>query len=233
MHADLEKVWNLWLKEQLRDALLTEWRGLHDAVKKLEVELTSSGERADAAVAHRDELAAEERRLNLKLDSYQKRVARAKKSIETGTASDYRAAQMQADQCAVIIDEVETELLELMERLEDANAKADAALSGKAHLAHRLEAAKKKHDERLPLLKPEFEDATAVRDAAREGIWRDQLSRYDMLRKKKFSAFASGKDQTCHGCHSGMDGTKYSTLQRDVEVVVCRHCGRFLYIPEP
>lgn len=232
MHPEVEKVWALWEKEQARDVLLSEWRGLHEAKKKLAEEVEAAAAKTADSTAARDAIAADEKQLNRKLESYQKRLARAKKSIDTGTASDFRLAQAQVEQCTAIIDEVETELLEVMEQLEDAQELEKRAQNGEAHLRHRLEAAEKKHDERLPTLKPEFEGATSVRDAAREGLWRDSLSRYDMLRKKKLAVFAYGDGATCSGCHSGMDGTRYSTLHRDVELVTCRHCGRFLRMQE-
>ena len=232
MQPDVAKVWSLWDKEQARDGLLSEWRALHQATKTLQAELTAAEHKTASSAEAREGLQAEERRLNRKLESYQTRAGRAKKSIEIGMASDYRAAMMQAEQCSLIADEVETELLELMERIDEAQTTEERAKAAQAHLVHRLESATSKHDTRLPILKPEFEEATERRDAAREGIWRDLLSRYDMLRTKKVSVFAKVKDQTCGGCHCSMDGLRYSALQRDTEVVYCRHCGRFLRMAE-
>ena len=230
MHPDTEKLFALWQREVARDRLLAEWRGLHDTHKDLVAQTEQKAQAASDAKAALDALKKRERDLNRKLETYQKRRDNAQRSIETGTASDFRAAEAQAKQCAEICDDTETELLELMEEIDAAEQASSAADDGRDHMQHRAQAAKTKLDERLPSLKPQFEEATQTRDAAREGIWRDQLSRYDALRKKKSACFATVSEMTCGGCHTKLDGQRYSNLTRDTEVVTCRHCGRFLVV---
>ncbi|MCP4809226.1 MAG: hypothetical protein GY913_12570 [Proteobacteria bacterium] len=233
MHPDIEKLYALWQREVTRDGLLSEWRGLHDAHKALEAELVEKLAAANLAQKKLGDLKQRERETNRKLETYQKRRDNAQRTIDTGTASDFRAAEAQVSQCGDICDQLETDVLELMEQIDAATTTFKGASDSRDHMAHRVEAAKTTLDERLPTLKPEFEDATAERDDARDGIWRDQIKRYDMLRKKKYACFATVEDMTCGGCHTKLDGQRYSNLTRDTEVVTCRHCGRFLVVPNP
>jgi predicted nucleic acid-binding Zn-ribbon protein len=232
MHDDAEKIWKLWGAEQARDKLLAEWRGLHADVDRLAKEHADSVERAVQAQAASDALRDEERSLNRRLETYQKRRDKAQKMIDEGTAPDFRAAQAQAEQCGSIVDDLETELLELMERMDQAATALKGAIDGRDHLAHRCEAARTRYQERLKVLKPEFEAATGARDLRRERVYKEHLGLYDRLRDKKMSVFGLVDSETCTACHVKLNGTLVSDLKRGAEVLTCPSCGRYLAMRE-
>ncbi len=228
MHADTESIWKLWQAELARDALLSEWRGLHADVDRLDKEHAASVERAEQAQAASAELRDQERALNRRLETYQKRRDKAQTMIDQGTAPDYLAAQAQAQQCGAIADDLETELLELMERMDAAATALKGAVDGRDHLAHRHRGAQTRYQERLIALKPQFEAATQRRDLLRERVHREFIGLYDRLRGKKMTVFGLVDTDTCTACHVKLNGTLVSDLRRGVAVLICPSCGRYL-----
>ena len=227
MHEDSLKVQALWKKEQVRDQLLAEWSRLNAAVKRLKDEQQAKADESATLEGQIADLRERERDANRRIERYTSRRAKAQKAIDTGTATDFGLAQEQVRKCTELLDEVETDLLELYEELES----ADAALSGvrKVHAqkGQLLAESEATRDARKPSLKTEFDAITSERDAARVGIWRDHLSRYDRLRAKKMAVMMPLAEKACGGCMVGIPGVQYSAHKRGAEVGICTQCGRF------
>lgn len=228
MHEQGLKLESLWRADQARDVLLRERAALTDAVSRNN---TARQEQERALASAEAALAAvreEERAVSRKLDTYTRHRDRARELIETGRAPDYHAAQAQMSQCAAIVDEEETKLLEIFERLEQATAARDGAKSALGLLGVRLAEAQSRLDARGPGLAEELATATALRDSAREGIEREWLARYDDLRRRGLSPIAPVRDGACTGCSVRMPSVELAEHRRGIALRFCRSCGRFL-----
>jgi predicted nucleic acid-binding Zn-ribbon protein len=228
MHEDGLKVYDLWKKEQVRDGLLAEWAKLNGAVKRFKDEQQAKADEAEALTSLQAALRERERDANRRNERYVGRRAKAQKAIDTGTATDFGLAQEQVAKCTDLLDDVDTELLELYEELENVETNIDAVQRVHAQKGQLLVAAETARTERKRSLKEEFDVATSERDAARPGVWRDHLGRYDRLRAKKLHPFAPLVDGNCGGCMVGIAGVDLSAHKRGAEVGICKHCGRFL-----
>lgn len=228
MHEDSLKVQALWTKEQVRDGLLAEWGRLNAEVKRLKDEQQAKADEVAALEQQIADLRERERDANRRSERYTSRRAKAQKAIDTGTATDFGLAQEQVRKCTELLDEVETELLELYDALETTETSLGSVQKVHAQKGQLLGQAEAARDARKPSLKTEFDAITAERDAARVGIWRDHLSRYDRLRSKKMSVMMPLADKACGGCMVGIPGVQLSAHKRGAEVGICTHCGRFL-----
>lgn len=228
MHEDALKLHELWRKDLARDKLLEESRGLKAKIADRSEAAEASAKKLSACTDNLARLKGKEREANRKAETYTKRRDAAQRSIDQGLATDYEAAEGQVRQCSEILDEVETQQLELMESIEEASELLKRTEMTLALNRSQAEAAQKAYDDRYPTLKAEFDQATAVRNAAREDIWKDLLQRYDELRKKRRPAFADIRDKSCTGCNVQINATDLSTHRRAAELVTCRQCGRLL-----
>jgi predicted nucleic acid-binding Zn-ribbon protein len=228
MHEDALKLYALWRLDVARDAFLQESRALKARIAAEEQALVEAAANQDAAEQALTAARELERELNRKVDSYTKRRDRAQKSIDTGVATDFHAAQRQVEQCAELLDGLETDLLEAMDGKEQAETTLERSTSVHGLVASRLAAAQKAYTDRRPALKVSFDAVTVERDAARGEVWRDQLSRYDGLRKKGWAAFARVRDGNCGGCNVRLNGVDLSAHRRAIEFVWCPNCGRAL-----
>lgn len=228
MHEYAMKVLELWKKEQVRDALLSEWSGLNGAVKRLKEEHDARTEELAALLAIQAGLKDRERDAARRTERYGKARDKAQKAIDTGTATDFGLALEQVRKCVELLDEVETESLEIMEEQESTDQAVGAVRRVLAQKVQLLAAAEAAREARKTSLKEAFDQATAERDAVRPDVWRDLLNRYDRLRAKKLSVFADVKDTQCQGCHVSIPGVDLSAHRRGAEVGICKNCGRFL-----
>ncbi|MCB9762328.1 MAG: hypothetical protein H6739_21195 [Alphaproteobacteria bacterium] len=228
MHEQGLKLEALWKQDQARDALLAEGEGLRVRVERTAAQLEEARAKAAAAREALDALQAEEARRSKRMATYEKRRDQAIRLIEEGRAPDFRVAQSQAEQCAAIVDEEETALLDLMEQIDAAQGSLEALTNGQQLLELRHREATEAREARAPGLADALAGATAERDAAREGIFRENLSRYDILRRKGVTPFADVRGDACTGCQVGINAIARSEHRRGVALVHCRHCGRFL-----
>ncbi|MCB9741157.1 MAG: hypothetical protein H6740_00850 [Alphaproteobacteria bacterium] len=228
MHEQVLKLQALWRKEQARNALLDERSGLEQKLSRA----GTTREEAEATLTERQarlvQLREDERAHTKRMETYIKHRDRAQEAIDTGTAPDYRIAQTQVERCAAIVDEEETFLLELFEEIEAAEAAVQGAINARDAAALRAREAQGALDARLPGLEAELVEATAERDAAREGIYRPELERYGRLVGRSLEPFADIRDSTCLGCNMKVNAVDLSEHRRAAAVVSCRHCGRFL-----
>ena len=228
MHEDGLKVYDLWKKEQVRDALLAEWAKLNGVVKRLKDEQQAKADEIEALTGLQAALRERERDANRRNERYVGRRAKAQKAIDTGTATDFGLAQEQVSKCTDLLDAVDTELLELYEELESVDTNIEAVRRVHAQKGQLLEAAEAARTARKTPLKQEFDAITAERDAARLPVWRDHLARYDRLRAKKLQPFGPLVEGACGGCMVGIPGVELSSHKRGADVGICKQCGRFL-----
>jgi predicted nucleic acid-binding Zn-ribbon protein len=228
MLQELEDLNALWTHEQVRDALLEDYQQLKAAVAAAEQGAQAADQRAQEAAAALAALRDREKDLNRKLETASKRRDKTRLIIDNGQYTDYGVATSQLDRTLEQIDELETELLEVMEALEEA-AGARARADNLAGLAHtKLAEARAKLETRTPEIRAALDEVTPLRDGARELLSHHTRSRYDALRARKKVPLADVRGGSCVACHVKLNATQFMEFRREVGLQQCGSCGRFL-----
>ena len=231
MHADLEAVVRLWDNVHLAQRLQAERGSCVDARKQTLDDKQRTASALEAARVALDVVRTEERRVMRKLDAYRKRVTTTRTMIDAGKAPDYRLAEQQLRACLQIVDELETEALELMERRDDAEQVFEQAQSRYDRALAAAKLAMVRERDRIPAIDRELEDLDLARPALREGLAREHRAPFKTLLARKRSAIATLKSGACSLCNYGAPSQVVNEIEGHSRVHTCRNCGRFL-LPE-
>jgi predicted nucleic acid-binding Zn-ribbon protein len=229
MHPDLEHL-------DVVDALDRELRSLranvtaeHQKVADAAANELATAAIVVAALAALEQNRATEKELNRKVERYQMRRTSALRVLEGGPGEPL-SAQKQMEQCEAILDDVETEQLEILEQrdtLTDNRIAADAAVeAAKAHsttLAVQVPAA-------LAKLEARIREATAERERRFGALPRELSRRYTDLVRTRKTAVAHVWRGACSSCRRVVQNQHLADLKRGV-IQPCGGCHRWL-IPE-
>lgn len=230
MNEQLEQLATLWTHEQARDALIADYKALKDKVAALEGEREERAARLLEAQQALAELKQQEHALNRRLDQATRRRDKTRQLIDLGQVTDYGVAKNQIQQNEDIIDEVETELLELYETIEAASATLSAATNLSDLAGTKLDEARATLETRTPEIRAALNELTPKRDAAREPLAHHLVTRYDLLRKRGRAPLADVRgDGSCAACNVKMNNTQLMEFRRDLGVQHCASCGRFFW----
>lgn len=228
MHDDTAHLVTLWTAEQAVDALLAERAGLDTAIVQAEHVLAQANDKVKHIEAEQAQLQEQEHAHSRKLHTYTKKRDDTRHLIDTGATSDYLVAESQYQKCAAIADEVETALLDIMEKQDETKARHSGSIDIRDLKQHNLQEVQSAKTGRLPSLEQELEAASIVRDAARTPVPKHLMGRYDLLREKGLSCVSTVKDAACTACRIAVNRTMLAEHKRGAKVHHCTNCGRFL-----
>ena len=233
MHPDTARIAALWEIDHAIEGLKNEIKRLFADVENAKKAIVD----AEAALASRNnELAAakeHERALSRKLAMYVGQRDRTKEMLDTGTAPDYGAAKKQYEQCAVIADETESELLAAMEQSETATTARDAATARLVEEKQRLASAQEIRKSRDHGLRVELESKTPVREERWKAIHPDDRTQYANLMRLGKEPIAEIRAGTCFACHTEVAPQARMEVDRGSVPHRCRGCQRWLIAVEP
>ncbi|MCB9687307.1 MAG: hypothetical protein H6738_14110 [Alphaproteobacteria bacterium] len=216
----LDREQNRWSQdaERLRQALVEAEQGLKNAE-------SVRGE----ANGRFEETRTEERGIQRRLDDLRAKHASALRMLETGAGSP-EAAERQRQNCEHLIDEAETQMLELLETQDAARAALELAKSKVEQAERVLNTARKE-------LPPRIDEAAAAAtrlQAELEGVLGDLppdlRSRYKGLREKGRWPVARIKDASCSACSMTAPPQTMVELKRG-RLMSCHGCHRWLLLP--
>ncbi len=233
MHPELEAVVKLWENVNRADRLQAE---RVTCIENRSLTVTNQREAAEALEAARvalDGVRTEERRVMRKLDSYRKRVSTTRTMIDTGKAPDYRLAEQQLRSCILIVDDLETEALELMEQRDDAEQVAEAAQQAFDAAEDASTRAVVRERDRIPAIDRELEDLDLARPALQEALTHEHRGPFRTLRARNRSAVATLRDGACSVCNYASPSQVVNEIEGHTRVHTCRNCGRFLLPGRP
>ena len=150
----------------------------------------------------------------------------AVRMLETGQG-DPEAAQRQLVGCEALIDDVETDVLELMEArdaLLEGEAAAQAEMTtSEADVARRAE----ENPRVIGVLEAELAELAADRDGVHTALSRELSSKYDHWRGRDKWAVAREVRGACDTCRMEVHAQHLSDLRRG-RIEPCRGCHRWL-----
>ena len=174
-----------------------------------------------------EELQKRDRALQRKLETYNRQQASANRILEQGLGNPI-AAEKQFKQCASIIDDIETELLEVMDCHDQAITQREHREQQVSHADSGYTTLATNSPETRTALTNQKNELSVSRKHAVSQLDRDILNRYEQLRRAKGTAVASIRTDCCRACQMSIPMQDLSDVRRGL-IVHCRRCGRWLF----
>lgn len=228
MHPDLVAISNLWQCDVRVDTLRAEHERLVAAVNAAIQAHKAALTARDAAKAALDALKVQERANNRELDSYVQKRDSTKRMIDDGSTPDYAAAERQLAGCRAKVDEFETIGLDLLDRIDAANADLAAAEKALAESVTTEKDARQALGARDAALRVELTAALGDREAAWREVPTDYHTPYAELRRRKRVALVNVEEGVCSVCHMRVAPQKMNEVQMKRAVHTCVGCGGYL-----
>jgi len=225
----LFRIRSLWKLDHGADEALREIRRLADRVRSTTAAIIASKELVQSTAAELEAVTAAERKLNRRMEEYILRRDKTRRMLDEGQVSDFITASRQLDQCTMIADDLELEVLEHMERMETLSEQLSML---KLHLAGERVAdteARAEYHERAPVLKAEAATLQAGRGAILALLFPEQQRGYATLRRYGLEPLTNIIDGTCKACHRRVPPQAALEVQSGKRIHTCRGCGRFFF----
>jgi len=184
----------------------------------------------------RDEARHSRARLENEVSDQKSRLERAERNLMSSKKQDeYTAAIREADAARKQISTLETQILETMETLEQAegalNERADEIASLNSDRAERL----KSFDEETSSQSARLATAKAERDQVVVALPKALSSLYSRISAKIRDgvAVAEARNRSCTACFMSLRPQVMSEIRRGEDVITCDNCGRILYYVPP
>lgn len=192
------------------------------------------------------DLEAEVVRAQTALSDLEREVARAEAAVQqvrdrternqkrldsgAGSAKDLQGMQHELESLARRQSVLEDEQLEIMERVEQAQAEADEAERRRADHAARLDELRAARDEKTAAVTAERQEVARGRDAVVADLSGELLALYDRVRAHTGSGAAALLQRRCGGCRLELNAVDLSRIRsaEEDEVLRCEECGRIL-----
>jgi predicted nucleic acid-binding Zn-ribbon protein len=191
-------------KESIRMAM-EEWKTLESKNNSLEKDILS----------HRDQIARQRNR-----------------QLEVKKNEEYQALEHEIANLETKIDELESEQIETLDKIDDAHETAEVA---EKKIAQRVIELEKEREERVAFGKQAEIDVQSLETQiveTREEVEPDFLSVYDRVSKivSRPPYMAPLEDQKCSGCHLRVSNDVVSSVLVEKKLTQCDQCGRIVYI---
>jgi len=191
-------------KESIRMAM-EEWKALESRNNTLEKDILS----------HRDQIARQRNR-----------------QLEVKKNEEYQALEHEIANLEAKIDELESEQIETLEKIDDARETAEIA---EKKITDRVLELEKVRQQRADFGRESEVDVTSLTQQiseTREEVEPDFLTIYDRVRKivSRPPYMAPLEDQKCSGCHLRVSNDVVSSVLVEKKLTQCDQCGRIVYI---
>ena len=181
-----------------------------------------------------DDLTTEQQKVDADVEAVRSRRTRDRDRMDQGLVTnpkDLERMQHELESLERRISSLEDDELEVMEKLEEAQAEL-AKLEGMvAEADEQIATLSTTRDEKLAGLDEDLAKVGAQRGPAVDGLPADLLALYDRLREQKGGIGAAELHaRQCGGCRLGIDASELARIRglAEDEVVRCEECQRIL-----
>jgi len=181
-----------------------------------------------------DDLTAEQKRADADVEQVKARKARDQGMVDAGSITDPKALQRMLGELESLerrISDLEDAEIEVMERLEEAQANLEQRTAELEKLDRDLEALGHTRAHKARELEERLATVGADRKTTASGISADLLALYEKLREQKGGVGASAlRRRECGGCGLTINPSDLATIAAAPtdEVVRCEECSRIL-----
>jgi len=152
--------------------------------------------------------------------------------MEVKSNEAFRALEHEISACDAEIDEAENKVLEWMESLEPLVKQQKEQETVCASVAAAVAEDLKALEERMDIIRAQFDELKSTREALAAVVDADILKRYlNHLSSKQDAYIVPAKQLTCGGCHMKLSPQTLHDLHAAVKWTPCTFCGRLLYDP--
>jgi predicted nucleic acid-binding Zn-ribbon protein len=180
----------------------------------------------------RDEAKHSRARLENEVVEQKGRAERAERNLMSSKKQDeYTAAIREADAARKQISTLETQILELLEILEQTEASLKERADEIASLNSDREARLKLFDDETRVQSEQLATARTERDQVFAGLPKAMSSLYSRIsaRIRDGIAVAEARNRSCTACFMSLRPQVMAEIRRGEEVLTCDNCGRILY----
>ena len=218
-------------------ALQLRHRRAHLPQAAVVAELQASKKTTDDAVRDaritRDDLERVQKKADADVEAVKTRRRRDQERMDSGAISSAKDLERMQHELATLdrrISVLEDEELEVMEQLEEAQAKVTRLEAELAEITEKLAVAVDSVDVETSKIDTELAGVAEERTPALEGIPADLLALYDRLSSKMGVGAAELRARRCGGCNLQLDPAEISRIRGLAadEVVRCEECSRIL-----
>ncbi|MDO9457427.1 zinc ribbon domain-containing protein [Nocardioides sp.] len=181
-----------------------------------------------------DDLTAAQRKADVDVEQVKARRTRDNDRMAQGLVTNPKDLERMQHELASLerrIGTLEDEELEIMEQLEEAQARLDELEQKLTGSDERLAELAVQRDEKTAIIDHELAALETERGPAAEGLPADLVALYDKLRSSKNGVGAAElRQRRCTGCQIGIDNAEIGVIRATPEdtVVRCEECSRIL-----
>ena len=227
---------NLQALDTTLDRLAARRRSLPelDEIAGLTAHLERAGSDIVVARTEAEDLGREQHRLEREVDLVRTRADRDRARLDAGQVSSPRELenlQSEIESLGRRQTVLEDELIEVMERREQADDRESTLRQEHAQAQTRRGDAERRRDEAYAEIDAEAARVRSERDELAGGLPRDLVALYDRLRAASSGVGAAALlRRRCQGCHLELSGADLMAVREAAadEVLRCEECGRIL-----
>ena len=232
MKAELQKLIALQNLDTTIRKLEKDQQAIPERRAGIEKEFDQRAFEIRALETRRDEAKHTRARLEIEVVEQKGRAERAERNLMSSKKQDeYTAAIREADSARKQISSLETQILEQMETLEQAEAalkeRADQIASLNSDRAARLKA----FDDEAGTIGERLATARKDRDEVFANLPKAMSGMYARIkaRIRDGVAVAEARNRSCTACFMSLRPQVMAEIRRGEEVITCDNCGRILY----
>ena len=232
MKAELQKLIALQNLDTTIRKLETDQEAIPQRRAEIEREFDQRAFEIRALETRRDEAKHTRARLENEVVDQRGRAERAERNLMSSKKQDeYTAAIREADAARKQISALETQILEQLEILEQAEAALNERATEIATLNSDREARLKAFDEESGTIGERLATARKDREEVFANLPKQMSNLYSRIktRIRDGVAVAEARNRSCTACFMSLRPQVMAEIRRGEEVITCDNCGRILY----